>query len=255
MFASRTPRNRRAAPCALRASPTPLKPNVNPAAAAYFLDFDHTLFNTDEFFHVDVRNAFLRFGIDAADWEQSYAAVWPTGYSLEKHAAEVARRLGGRLPIEAMKRVLRDSFSDLSPYVFSDVVPFLQRARKSGAPLYLLSFGDPEWQRYKASASHLSGYFDDMFLTSTEGAKADLVSKRAKGMSQPVAVVDNNPDELDSIKDLAPETRTYWMNRVPDHLRVPGDELSRRKFLEARRYAEKTPRHQHTPCRTLDALP
>src|SRR2546422_4826332 len=65
---------------------------------ACFLDFDHTLFNTDEFFHVDVRNAFLRLEIDAAYWEQSYAAVWPTGYTLEKHAEEVYLRSGSKLP-------------------------------------------------------------------------------------------------------------------------------------------------------------
>src|SRR3989449_4290620 len=80
---------------------------------ACFLDFDHTLFNTDEFFHVDVRNAFLHLGIDAAYWEQSYAAVWPTGYTLEKHAEEVYRRSGSKLPLDAMKRILQNSFSDL----------------------------------------------------------------------------------------------------------------------------------------------
>jgi phosphoglycolate phosphatase-like HAD superfamily hydrolase len=225
---------------------------VNPAA--YFLDFDHTLFHTDQFFHVDVRNSFLRFGIDPAKWEESYAAVWPTGYSLEKHAVEAARRSGGELPVEAMKRVLRDSFSNLDAYVFPDVVPFLQRAKKSGAPLYLVSFGDPEWQRYKVSASHLSSYFDGLFLTSAEGGKARLILDQAKRIRHALGVVDNNPAELDSIKDLAPQTRTFWMNRVPDELRVPRDELSRLKFLEARGYLEKKPRHQHILCHTLEMV-
>ncbi len=67
--------------------------------AAYFLDFDHTLFNTDQFFHLDVRAAFLRFGIDATDWEQSYSAVWLAGYSLDKHAEEVSRRSGKPIPL------------------------------------------------------------------------------------------------------------------------------------------------------------
>jgi FMN phosphatase YigB (HAD superfamily) len=228
---------------------------MNSPNAAYFLDFDHTLFNTDEFFHVDVRDAFLRLGINPRDWEQSYAAIWPTGYTLEKHAEEVFRRSGAPVPLEKMKGILRDSFSDLTRYLFPDVLPFLQAARKNGARLYLLSFGHEEWQRYKASAAHLDGYFDDILFTPFEGGKAKRIQDEAKRVARRVVVVDNNPTELDLVKDLAPEVQTYCMNRVPDHLRFPTDDLSRRRFLEARRYLERIPRHQHIPCRSLDFVP
>ena len=89
---------------------------------AYFLDFDHTLFNTDEFFHVDVRNAFLRFGVKSEWWEQSYEKAWQTGYNLEKHTEESFRLSGNRLPLEEMRRVLQSSFSDLKCYLFPDVI-------------------------------------------------------------------------------------------------------------------------------------
>ena len=222
--------------------------------AAYFLDFDHTLFNTDQFFHLDVRAAFLRFGIDAADWEQSYSAVWPMGYSLQKHAEEVSRRSGRLTRLEEMKQILGNSFSDLTRYVFPDVLPFLQQAKKNGARLYLLSFGSPEWQRYKVTASGLDGCFDEMFFTGEQGRKAGLIAEQANRVKQTMAVVDNDPTELDLIKDFMPEARTYWMNRVPDDLRVPGDESSRLKFLEARRYLERLPRHSHILCRNLDGI-
>ncbi len=222
---------------------------------AYFLDFDHTLFDTDEFFHVDVRNAFLRLGVEGAEWEQSYDAVWPTGYTLERHVEEVFRRSGAHLPLDQMKRVLQSSFSDLRQYLFPDVLPFLQDAKKNGARLYLLSFGHHEWQLYKASASRLNDYFDDMFFTATEGGKARLIQEHAKEVARKVVVVDNNPAELDLVKDFAPEIQTYCMNRVPDHLRIPADELSRRKFLEARRYLERIPRHRHILCTSLDCVP
>ncbi len=228
---------------------------MNSSRRAYFLDFDHTLIHTDEFFHVDLRNAFLRLGIEPADWEQSYAAVWPTGYTLEKHAEEVARRSGSQSPLKEMKRILENSFSDLRRYLFPDVLPFLQAAKKNGARLYLLSFGGGEWQRYKVSASRLGGYFDDMFFTAIEGGKARLIQEHAGAMPRNVVVVDNDPSELDLIRDAAPQTRTYCMNRVPENMRFPTDELSSLRFLEARRYLEKIPRHQHLPCRSLDAVP
>jgi len=218
-----------------------------------FLDFDHTLFHTDEFFHVDLRAAFLRLGIDAADWEQSYAAVQATGYTLEKHVEEVSCRSGKRLPLEEMKRILQDSFSDLRRYLFPDVVPFLQQAKKNGVHLYLLSFGSPEWQRYKVSASDLGGYFDDIFFLPVEGGKAGLIEEQVERVERTV-VVDNNPSELDLIKDRAPEIRTYCMNRVPDGMRFPTDHLSSLKYLEARSYLEKTPRHSHIRCRGLEGI-
>src|SRR5713226_4586569 len=112
---------------------------MHPPSKACFLDFDHTLFHTDEFFHVDVREAFLRLGIDTTAWEKSYGAVWPTGYTLEKHVDEVSRQSGNRLPLEEMKRILQNSFSDLRRYLFPDVLPFLQQANKNGTRLYLLS--------------------------------------------------------------------------------------------------------------------
>jgi FMN phosphatase YigB (HAD superfamily) len=227
---------------------------MDSSETAYFLDFDHTLFNTDEFFHVDVRNAFLSLGIDPALWEQSYAAVWPSGYTLEKHAGEVLRRSGSPLPLHEMQRILRNSFSDLRRYLFPDVLPFLQKAKRNAARLSLLSFGDPEWQRYKAQASHLGDYFDEMFFTASEGGKARLVQEHAKKIAKRVVVVDNDPTELDLVKDLEPGIETYWMNRVPDEMRSPTDELSSRKFFEARRYLERIVRHRHIPCRSLDSI-
>ncbi len=225
-----------------------------PSNTACFLDFDHTLFHTDEFFHIDVRQSFLRLGIDATEWEQSYAAVWPTGYTLEKHVEEVSRRSGGNLPLEKMRRVLQKSFSDLRRYLFPDVLPFLQRAKNNGMRLYLISFGDREWQRYKVSACAVSVYFDGMFFAATTGGKITLVQEQVKGFAGPALVVDNNPTDLDLIRDQAPETRTYHINRVPDDMRFPADDLSRLRFLEARRYLERVPRHQHVPCRTLDGI-
>src|SRR5437899_7632893 len=140
-------------------------------------------------------------------------------------------------------------------YLFPDVLPFLQAAKTNGVRLYLLSFGSDEWQRYKVTASHLGSYFDDSFFTAAQGGKAKLIQEHADKIPQEaLVVVDNNPNELDLIKDAAPGIQTYYMNRVPDDLRSPSDDLSRRKFLEARRYLGEIPRHRHTRCKSLDSI-
>jgi FMN phosphatase YigB (HAD superfamily) len=220
---------------------------------ACFVDFDHTLFNTDEFFHVDVRNSFLGLGIEEDLWEQSYEAIWKTGYNLEKHAEEIYHQSSSKLSYEWMQRILHDSFSDLRRYVFSDVIPFLEDTKKRGARLYLLSFGNPEWQRYKVLASRLDTYFDDMFFIPDEGGKVRLILEYSNQTEQ-IVLIDNNPAELDLLKDAIPVALTYCINRVSYETFVPDDEQSQLKFLEARRYAVMPWRHQHIACRTLNGI-
>jgi FMN phosphatase YigB (HAD superfamily) len=220
---------------------------------AIFLDFDHTLFNTDEFFHVDVRTSFRHLGLDSASWEQGYARAWRAGYSLEGHAEEMYRQTGGHRALEEMKRILRESFTDLRRYLFSDVLPFLGGAKERGVHLYLLSFGDPDWQRYKVRGSGIEPYFDGIFITAQEGGKANIILEQA-GSCQKAVIVDNNPSELDLIKEAAPDIATYCINRVPRELVVPADEISRLRYLEARDHATRPWRYQHVPCRTLEEV-
>ncbi len=109
---------------------------------AFLLDFDHTLFDTDRFFWVDVPAAFSRFAIDPKVWEESYARVWPTGYSLEKHLEHLAREGAvGSSDVVAIQRVLREHFADLRAYLFADVEPFLKQLQEEKIPCFLLSFG------------------------------------------------------------------------------------------------------------------
>jgi len=221
-----------------------------PLDIACFLDFDHTLFNTDEFFHVDVRNAFRHLGIDSGSWERGYTQSWRAGYTLERHAEEMNHQSGSHLALDEMKHIVRNSFADLQRYVFPDVLPFLENAKRKAVRLYLLSFGNPEWQRYKVRGSRLDHYFDDIFLTTGEGGKANVVLEQARGFEK-VLMVDNNPSELDSIRDAAPPVTTYCINRVPPDMIIPYDEPSRLKCFEAREYLEKRWRYQHAPCKTL----
>jgi len=220
---------------------------------ACFLDFDHTLFNTDELFHVDLRNSFLGFGIDIDLWERSYNAVWKTGYTLEKHVEEIFRQSGSQLPRQDMQQILHDSFSDLRRYIFPDVIPFLEDAKKRSIRLYLLSFGNPEWQSYKVLGSRLDAHFDEIYFIPKEGGKAGLIQGHTHGIEQ-IVLIDNDPAELDLLKDAIPEAQTYCINRVPDEMLVPNDKPSRLKFLEARRYVDRSWRHQHIACRTLNGI-
>jgi methionine salvage enolase-phosphatase E1 len=156
--------------------------------------------------------------------------------------------------LEEMQRILRESFADLRRYLFPDVLPFLDRASRKGVGLYLLSFGNPDWQRYKLLGARIDRYFDGIFFTGQEGGKGAVILEHAGG-GERTLVVDNNPSELDVIRGVVSTATTYCINRVPEAVIIPSDDMSRMQFLEARNYLDRPWRHQHVPCRTLAEIP
>lgn len=221
---------------------------------ACLLDFDHTLFDTDRFFWVDVRAAFGRIAIDFEVWDESYARVWPTGYSLEKHLEHLARE--GPVTsadLAAVRRVFRERFSDLRPYCFGDVEPFLRRLQAEKVRCFLLSFGDPDWQAYKVHGARIAHFFEEVFTTGREQAKVEVVAGLVGRVGR-LAVVDNDPRELDLIKDRYPRVETFWITRVPPEVLTNSDPEIRDRFREARRYATFPAEFEHHRCQTLNEV-
>ncbi|MFQ5848466.1 MAG: HAD family hydrolase [Candidatus Methylomirabilales bacterium] len=222
---------------------------------AFLLDFDHTLFDTDQFFWVDVRAACARCAIDPALWEASYARVWPTGYSLEKHVGDLGR--AGQVEasvLAALQRVLREHFADLRPYCYRDVEPFLKRLQAESIPCFLLSFGDVAWQAYKVGGARMADFFQEIFTTRREHAKAEVVEGLVARFPR-LTVVDNDPRELDLIKARCPQVETFWITRVPPEALQSSDPEIRERFREARGYATLTAALHHRRCRSLDEVP
>jgi len=220
---------------------------------ALFSDFDHTLFDTDLFFHVDVRNRFLKLGIEPTYWEEAYDNIISQGYTLQKHIEEVLSLSGSILPLIEMQKILSESFSDLSRYLFPDVREFLEDARHARISLYLLSFGSPDWQQYKVMGSGIDQLFTDIFFTSSEGKKHEVIARHAESFDS-LIMVENDPRELDAMRDAIPATQTFYVNRVASELVVPKSEEERMRFLDARKYLDKPRRHRHVECHSLNEV-
>lgn len=222
------------------------------AGSPILLDFDHTLFDTDRFFWVDWREALRRLGVDLRLWEETYDAVWPNGYIIERHLEVLFTKMSWPHP-HLILDAFDAEFADLRRYVFPDVVPFLEAARRAGRRVIVLSFGNPGWQEFKVKASGLADLVDEVRATGAEGAKAEAAAAIA-GEAGGAIAIDNNPRELDAMRDRCPTLRTYRMDRVPPDLaRAEGEAAYR--FREARRYVNVAARHPHTPCRTLAEVP
>ena len=178
----------------------------------YFIDFDHTLFDTDRFFRVDFKDFLLGWGIDEELWDKSYKVTRNMGYALEKHILE-AQKLGDLdLNIQKFKDILEKEFSDLSKYLYPDVIEFLKKAKRSGATLYLLSFGDPSWQHYKVKSSGIANYFAEKFYQTKEGTKADKILEFRDKFGE-IIYIDDREQEIDLVKKKIPEVKTYLIDR------------------------------------------
>ncbi|HEY7675903.1 MAG TPA: haloacid dehalogenase-like hydrolase [Candidatus Methylomirabilis sp.] len=224
---------------------------MGPSEAPLLLDFDHTLFDTDRFFWVDVRAAVARLGVDPRLWEETYEAVWPGGYSIERHVEALAARASWPHPQQLLE-AFDEQFADLRRYLFPDVLPFLQAARRAGRRVVLVSFGDPAWQTFKVKESGLTTLLDEVHTAGVVGGKAGLAAALV-GMGPEAAeaiAIDNNPLELDAMRDRCPALRTYRMDRVPPDLADVHGEAAYR-FREARTYVGLPARHPHRACRGL----
>ena len=222
---------------------------------AILLDFDHTLFDTDRFFWVDLKSAFARFGVPDEAWESSYEAIWPSGYSLVKHLDGLAGLGAIRGPDirKAMLAAFDADFSDLRRYLFPDVPGFLKAARERGFDLILLSFGDPAWQSYKVQASRIAPLFGEIVYTAKQHGKAEPAEDFGKHYMA-LHVIDNNPADLDAMKARNSRLQTHLICRAEPSSVEGADPKVRDRFREAARYLTIPSRLSHHRCRSLDEV-
>src|SRR3989338_4928681 len=212
------------------------------------LDFDHCCFDTDWFFHGEVRELFAQFEVTDELWHETYQTVFPNGYTLERHMTELERRCPFILPTQEITPIIRETFTDLSKFLFHDVIPTLQYLRDFfSARIILFSFGNPAWQAYKVHASGINELLDEKNFTKEQNMKFHLLQELTSGDDE-IYMIDNNPRELDAIKRMMPQVQTFCINRVPENLDTGEAPW---KFHDAKRYLNIEPQSKHKPIKTF----
>ena len=152
-----------------------------------------------------------------------------------------------------MLEALESAFSDLRPYLFPDVLGFLDAARYRGFDLILLSFGDAAWQRYKVQASGLAPYFQKIVYTPYEKGKAEILDELSVAYAE-IYAIDNNPADLDAMKASTPRLQTYLICRVEPSAVEEADPSLRDRFREAASYLTIPCRLPHHRCYSLNEV-
>ena len=151
-----------------------------------YIDFDGTLFNTDKYTK-DFMNILNSYGIDKllfdkinnmlCDNSKLFNINVIVDYFISNYNIDYSLK-------DKIDNLLNDS------YVYSEVVECLNILIDSGSELYLLTYGDNDFQRLKINSSNLSNYFKEIIITEKDKSKLDIDYNSS-------IFIDNNPIEIE----------------------------------------------------------
>lgn len=152
-----------------------------------FIDFDRTLFDTDQFYEWLGDERFSRL--------------------LDLTAGK----------IEA---------PDFANMVYSDSIPFLKRMKETHRIVLLTFAMNTALQRRKVRGSELVPYFDDVIMTQgAKGEEAKNYLERMGDTGWEHAFIDDAPENIDNMKMVNPEVRCIRIDRTappsPTNVRPP----------------------------------
>lgn len=125
----------------------------------YYLDFDYTLFDThafrEELYKILEKNGF----------DKTYLSLTPemktSGQKL-LNIKELFENLSQsrNIPLDNFLKPLEELYSKCDEFVYDDSVEFIKYLKSKNHKLYVLTWGEKEFQKEKLKASKLYDYFD-----------------------------------------------------------------------------------------------
>jgi hypothetical protein len=182
-----------------------------------FIDFDDVIFNTGKFKEDFLNEVFIKNGATQADFTETY-------YHFFKKDKQVNKYYDPKKQIEALgkkehingKKLEKDFYifmKDLKKYVFGDVAYFFEKISKRD--LFLISYGDPLFQKMKIEGTHTAAFFGKIILGKFR--KMDLISKAVEehklSQNEKVIVIDDLPKHLKKMGALKERLITFHLRR------------------------------------------
>lgn len=181
-----------------------------------FLDFDDTLFNTRDFIR-DFESIFTRRGIASDVYRKTHQSAYHlmedggSVYDVELHLQNVWTQ-DNDFDIDAVRQEVASFLENTSHYVFSDMRPFLKKAQEKNIHVYVLSFGQSDFQNKKIAGTGLGDYFEDVFVIQ-EKKDASIAAVMEKGIPEAVWFFDDRAEYIRDVKQAIPEVKTVQVSR------------------------------------------
>lgn len=180
-----------------------------------FIDFDDTFFNTADFIR-DYQGIFEGMGISSDMYQKtSHEAYHHTGnsievYDMEAHVRALSERVHG-IKIDAVRQAIEVFLVDTSHYVFPEMKAFLEKARAANIKLYILSFGQSDFQRKKIQGTGLMEYFQEVFIVQEKKYAPILAS--IEHDEEVIWFFDDRAEFVSDVKDAIPTVKTVQVSR------------------------------------------
>ncbi|PIY95911.1 MAG: hypothetical protein COY66_05640 [Candidatus Kerfeldbacteria bacterium CG_4_10_14_0_8_um_filter_42_10] len=189
------------------------------------LDFDHTLFNAQDFKQA-LRDRFALFGITAQQFDDTYFAIKQQlgYYNYHEHLKILAQN--SRIDENDLILSFQEIVDSAKDFLYPDSLFFLKTIKNiPNISVYLLTFGQDELQQSKIEASWIKEYFNK--IIDTKESKADLLKM---DQDSNMVVINDRGKEIDEIKQQLPNLKAIWLRRA-DSFYV--NEVCRQKDYEA----------------------
>ena len=181
-----------------------------------FVDFDEVLFNSGKFVK-DKDKIFIDNGISkkivnrVSDLFSSTSKCKRIPYTLERQVLFLKNRV--KADYSKIGEEVQLLMDDLRMYIFSDAVSFFKKIPRKN--LFILSYGDVNYQKSKIYGSRISKYFYKIIVNTED--KIDHINKIAKKLhfsdKEKILIIDDRPENLKKIEKFKKEIITIRMRR------------------------------------------
>lgn len=161
----------------------------------YYIDFDNTLYNTplltNKMLTLIANSIKEKTNLNFEDLYQECKLMFNREHIYNIY--ELTKFFSDKYNLDSFTVInnLTNIILDGSNLVFEDTIPFLQKLKKQGHKLYMLTYckDSLEFQSLKVAGSKLTNFFDALYITAEQKYNLDL--DYTNGI-----FIDDNPEDL-----------------------------------------------------------
>jgi FMN phosphatase YigB (HAD superfamily) len=183
-----------------------------------FIDFDDVIFNA-KIYKADLKKIFAKFGVSEELFSQSYFDYPPNKkssliktYILKRQIKSIKKKIsidGSQLEKEVEKFLTK-----AEKYLFPDATPFFKKFSKK--QLFLISHGNPSFQKKKINNSRISRFFSAVKIS--RGGKCQEIKKLINQSNhyrekEKCFFLDDRVHYLEEVKKCLPEITAILIQR------------------------------------------
>lgn len=179
-------------------------------------DFDHTLFSVRKFYQT-FENEFKKIGVSKKLFKETFEeSKRKERYYKPSRQFDLIIKKNPKISLKKLKESFKKILSKANDFLYPDVEPLLKKIENK-FDLFLLSYGDKNFQREKIEKSDIAKFFKKVFITSdinkASTFKKIIASASKRGLKEKTIFIDDNPAALSAVKEKFPKVITIRMNR------------------------------------------